>query len=118
MNIKKISVIVGTRPQIIKTQPLVNSLLKNGFSVKIIHTGQHYDYNLSQSFFKELKIKNPSVNLEIGKGSSLTQISKIVEKMEKIFKKNKPDLLIVPGDTTSALAAAISASSPFFCCYF
>jgi len=110
MTVKKISIIVGTRPQIIKTQPIVNSLSKNGFIVKIIHTGQHYDYKLSQSFFKELKIKNYSTNLEVGKGSSLTQISKIVEKMEKFFKKNKPDLAIIPGDTTSALAAAISAS--------
>jgi len=110
MNIKKISLIVGTRPQIIKTQPLVNSLLKNGFSLSLIHTGQHYDYKLSQSFFKELKIMNPTINLEVGKGSSLTQISKIVKKLAKCFAEIKPDLVIIPGDTTSALAAAISAS--------
>jgi len=110
MSLNTISIIVGTRPQIIKTQPLVNSLLKNGFQIKIIHTGQHYDYKLSQSFFKELKIKNPTINLSVGNGTPLSQISKIIKKLEALFKNNKPDLVIIPGDTTSALAAAIATS--------
>jgi len=110
MDIKTVSIIVGTRPQIIKTQTVVNSLLKNGFRVKIIHTGQHYDYKLSQNFFKELKIKNPTTNLSVGKGTPLTQIVKIIKKLEEFFKNYKPDLVIIPGDTTSALAAAIATS--------
>jgi len=110
VSINKISIIVGTRPQIIKTQPVVNGLLKNGFEVNLIHTGQHYDYKLSQNFFKELKIKNPTINLAVGKGTPLTQIAKIVKKLEIFFKNNKCDLAIIPGDTTSALAAAIAAS--------
>ena len=110
MNVKTVTIIVGTRPQIIKTQPLVNSMLKNGFKLNIIHTGQHYDYKLSQDFLKELKIKNPTANLGVGEGTPLTQIAKIVIKLEKLFNKFTPDLVIIPGDTTSAIAAAISTS--------
>jgi len=110
LKIKKISIIVGTRPQIIKSIKLVEELLKNNFDVKIIHTGQHYDYQLSKKFFKELKILNPTINLEIGKGTQLEQISKIIIKLEGIFKKSTPDLVIIPGDTTSAIASALAAS--------
>lgn len=110
MDLKTISIIVGTRPQIIKTQPLVNSLLKNKYDLTIIHTGQHYDYKLSQNFFKELKIKSPFKNLNVGRGTPLTQISKIIKKLEIFFNSHKPDLVIIPGDTTSALAAAIATS--------
>lgn len=110
MDLKTISIIVGTRPQIIKTQPLVNSLLKNKYDLTIIHTGQHYDYKLSQNFFKELKIKSPFKNLNVGRGTPLTQISKIIKKLEIFFNSHKPDLVIIPGDATSALASALAAS--------
>lgn len=110
MSIETISIIIGTRPQIIKTQPLINSLSKNRFKIKIIHTGQHYDYKLSQNFFNELKIKNPTTNLSVGKGTPLTQFGKIIKKLEEFFKDDKPDLVIIPGDTTSALASAIASS--------
>jgi len=108
--IRDISIIIGTRPQILKSQPLINSLNKSRFKVSIIHTGQHYDYKLSQNFFKELKIKEPETNLEVVKGTQLTQISKIITKLEKFFYQKTPDLVIIPGDTTSALAGAIAAS--------
>lgn len=108
--IRDISIILGTRPQILKSQPLVNSLINNGFNVSIIHTGQHYDYKLSQNFFKELKIKNPTVNLGIGNATQLTQISQMITKLEDFFVKKLPDLVIVPGDTTSALGGSLAAS--------
>ena len=108
--IKKISIIIGTRPQIIKTQPLIHQLLKKKFDVEIIHTGQHYDFKLSKIFFKDLDIPKASKNLKINKGTQLQQISKIIGLLEKHLKKSRPDLVIIPGDTTSAIAGALSAS--------
>lgn len=108
--IKTITIIVGTRPQIVKSQPLIKELIKKKFNVEIIHTGQHYDSNLSQIFFKDLKIPIPTKNLRIKSGSQLKQISEIIPLLEKHFKKSKPDLVIIPGDTTSAIAGALSAS--------
>ena len=109
MKVKKISVVIGTRPQIIKSQPLILSL-KSKFEVDVIYTGQHYDYELSKKFFKDLKLSKPNHNLGVGKGSAIQQISKIILKLEEIFSKSRPDLVIVPGDTTSAVAGAIAAS--------
>ncbi len=110
MKIKTISLVLGTRPQIIKSQSLLNQLKKVGFKINVIHTGQHYDYELSRKFFSDLSIVKPSVNLGVGKGTSIQQMAKIILRLENYFKKNLPDLVIVPGDTTSALAAAVAAS--------
>jgi len=110
MNKRNIGVIVGTRPQIIKSHPLIDRLGKDGFDVDVINTGQHYDYQLSKIFFKELKLKKPSINFNIGSGTPLNQISKILIKLENHFKNNNYDLIIVPGDTTSALAASLATS--------
>jgi len=109
MAIEQVCIIVGTRPQIIKSQPLINSL-KSKFKLKIVNTGQHYDYELSQKFFKELKISKPAINLNAQKGSQIQQISKIITKLEVLFTKYRPDLVIIPGDTTSALAGCLAAS--------
>lgn len=106
--IKKITFILGTRPQIIKSQPVIDELTNQRFEVNIINTGQHYDYNLSGVFLKKSKI--PTINLNIGEGTQLTQISKIIVKLEKLLNKINPDLIFIPGDTTSAIAAAIAAS--------
>ena len=96
MNIKKIAIIVGTRPQIIKSHPLIDRLEKDRFNVDVINTGQHYDYQLSKIFFTELKLKKPSINLNIEAGTPLIQISKIVVKLENYFKNKDYDLIIVP----------------------
>ena len=110
MSKRNIGVIVGTRPQIIKSHPLIDRLGKDGFNADVINTGQHYDYQLSKIFFKELKFKKPSINFNIGSGSPLNQISKILIKLENYFKNKDYDLIIVPGDTTSALAASLATS--------
>jgi len=107
---KDISIIVGTRPQIIKSQPIIHQLKKSKCEVNIINTGQHYDYLLSKRFFHELDIEKPSVNLGIGSGTQIQQISKIIVKLEKYLKKTQSKLVIVPSDTTSALASAIAVS--------
>lgn len=109
MAVEEICIIVGTRPQIIKSQPLINSL-KSKFKLKIVNTGQHYDYELSQKFFNELKISKPAINLNAQKGSQIQQISKIITKLESLFTKYRPDLVIIPGDTTSALASSLAAT--------
>ena len=105
-----ISIIVGTRPQIIKIQPLFEELKKEGFKTQIVNTGQHYDYELSKKMFQDLRISKPTLSLDVGSATSLQQIAKIVPKLEKFFKNTQPDLVIIPGDTTSALAGALTAS--------
>lgn len=106
----KICLIVGTRPQIIKSQPIVREILSSSVKLSIIHTGQHYDHEMSKTFFKELKIRNPDYNLEIGNYSSYKQLGEIITKLEKPLRKIKPALVLVPGDTRSALATALSAN--------
>ena len=106
----KFCIIVGTRPQIIKTQPLIHELKSQRKSFTLIHTGQHYDYEMSRAFFKELKISKPDYNLGISKGSNPTQLADLIKKLEKPLLKIKPDVVIVPGDTRSALGSALCAN--------
>ncbi|MBU1084154.1 MAG: UDP-N-acetylglucosamine 2-epimerase (non-hydrolyzing) [Candidatus Omnitrophota bacterium] len=105
---KKILTIVGARPQFIKVMPLALELDKF-FNSKIIHTGQHYDYQMSKIFFKELNIPKPSHNLDVGSGPHGAQTAKMIERLEKIFKKYAPAFVIVPGDTNSTLAGTLAA---------
>lgn len=102
--------VVGTRPQIIKSQPITNEFKKRKIPLIVIHTGQHYDYKMSKSFFKELGIPSPDYNLGISEGSSTKQLSEIMIKLEKKFNKIRPNLVIIPGDTRSALAGALTAN--------
>ena len=109
----KIVTIIGARPQIIKAAALSRAI-KNKFSDKIkeviVHTGQHYDENMSQVFFDELGIPTPDYNLGVGSGSHGTQTAKMIEGIESVLLKEKPDYLVVYGDTNSTLAGAIAAS--------
>jgi len=102
--------VVGTRPQIIKSQPVINELKKQGLRLELVNTGQHYDFELSKKIFTDLKLSKPTLNLGVGSGSQLEQISKLIIKLEKYFKRKKPDLVLVPGDTSSAIAAALATS--------
>jgi UDP-N-acetylglucosamine 2-epimerase len=105
----RVSLIVGTRPQIIKSQPIVKELLSKKIILQIIHTGQHYDYKMSKSFFEELSIQDPNLNLNIKNGTSSKQLSEIIAKLEKPLLNFSPDFVLVPGDTRSALGASLSA---------
>ncbi len=112
LNLKKIiHLIVGTRPNIIKISPLFWEFqkFKDEFSVKIIHTGQHYDPKMSGIFFSELQLPNPNEYLGVGSGSQAYQIALIMEKYEKVIEKNPPHLVIVAGDVNSTLACTLSA---------
>jgi len=107
---KKILICVGTRPNLIKITRFEEVLKKYGFEFQLLHTGQHYDYNMSEVFFDELNIKKPDVFLGIKGGSQTTIISSIIEKMESILKDMAPDMVLVPGDVNSSLACAITTN--------
>ena len=110
---KKIITVIGARPQIIKAAA-ISRAIKNNFSDKIleviVHTGQHYDENMSQIFFEELEIPFPNYNLNVGSGSHGEQTAKMLEGLENIYLKEKPDAVIVYGDTNSTIAGALAAA--------
>jgi UDP-N-acetylglucosamine 2-epimerase (non-hydrolysing) len=104
---KMIAHIVGTRPNFIKLAALYPKL--SMFEQLVVHTGQHYDYELNNVFYKELKIPKPDYNLEIGSGTHCYQIGEMLKYCEKILMKEDPKLVIVYGDTNSTLAGALSS---------
>lgn len=101
--------IVGNRPQLIKLAPLSRELRRRGYQDIIIHTGQHYDENMSDVFFKELEIPKPYKNLRIGSGTHAEVTGKALIEIEKVILELDPEVVIVYGDTNSTLAAALAA---------
>jgi UDP-N-acetylglucosamine 2-epimerase len=104
----KVASVVGARPNFIKLAPIHNAL-KSFAEHTIIHTGQHYDYEMSEVFFKEFKLPEPDYNLEVGSGSFGHQLGETTKKLEKILTESKFDLVLVYGDTNSTFAGALSA---------
>ncbi len=102
--------IVGNRPQFIKLAPLYRALELAGYQQNIIHSGQHYDENMSDIFFEELGIPSPCVNLEAGGGSHAQMTAKAMTGLEEQLLKSKPELVILYGDTNTTLAGAVVAS--------
>jgi len=109
----KIVTVIGARPQIIKAAALSRAI-KNHFSDKIkeiiVHTGQHYDKNMSQVFIDELGIPQPDYNLNVGSSGHAQQTASMITGIETILKDTSPDYLVLYGDTNSTLAGAIAAS--------
>jgi UDP-N-acetylglucosamine 2-epimerase (non-hydrolysing) len=109
-----LDLIVGARPNFMKIAPIIREIGKrtaHGTSMKyrLVHTGQHYDRNMSGSFFEELGIPEPHVNLNAGSGTQAEQTAGIMLGYEKLLSENKPDLCIVVGDVTSTMACTIVA---------
>ena len=105
----KILSVVGARPEFIQAMPVSRALRAKHKEI-LVHTGQHYDYKMSQTFFDELDIPVPNYNLGVGSASQAQQTAEIMIEMEKVVLQEKPDIVIMRGDTNSSLAAALVAS--------
>jgi UDP-GlcNAc3NAcA epimerase len=108
----KILTIIGARPQIIKAAAIsraINQHFKDDFSEVIVHTGQHYDENMSAIFFEQLGIPQPSYNLSVGSGTHGVQTANMLQGIEAVLVKEKPNYLLIYGDTNSTLAGALAA---------
>ena len=110
----RIAIIAGARPNFMKIAPIIDAILnaqKNGLNIsyRLIHTGQHYDEKMSKSFFDELNIPLPDINLECGGGTQAQQTASIMLKFEEDLIKNPVDLVLVVGDVTSTMACSIVA---------
>ena len=112
----KIVLVVGARPNFMKVAPLLRAIDKYNASAGeitieplLVHTGQHYDYEMSQIFFEDLKLPQPDVHLGIGSGTHAEQTGRIMIEFEKVLLSEKPDLVIVVGDVNSTLAGALAA---------
>ena len=104
----RIAYIVGTRPNFIKLAPVFKEL-KESFQGAIIHTGQHYDYEMDKVFFDELDLPKPDYHLGVRRGSHGWQVGAMLQRIENVLVKEKPDLVLVFGDTNSTLAGALAA---------
>jgi UDP-N-acetylglucosamine 2-epimerase len=105
----KVVTVVGARPQFIKAA-VVSHVLRERHQEILVHTGQHYDYNMSEQFFNELAIPRPNYNLGISGGSHAEMTGNMMIALEKVFIKEKPDCLLLYGDTNSTLAGALAAA--------
>lgn len=105
----KIITVVGARPQFIKAAALSRELERSGLHEIIVHTGQHFDQNMSEVFFEEMNIPKPAYNLEIHSLSHGAMTGRMLEEIEKVLLAEKPDMVLVYGDTNSTLAGALAA---------
>jgi UDP-N-acetylglucosamine 2-epimerase (non-hydrolysing) len=109
---RKILSVVGTRPNFMKTAPIVAALDRrpDEFAHVLVHTGQHYDDAMSRIFFEELGVGEPDHMLGVGSGSHAQQAARVMERLEPVLLEHEPDVVLVPGDVNSTLAAALVAS--------
>jgi UDP-N-acetylglucosamine 2-epimerase (non-hydrolysing) len=105
-----ISIVLGTRPEIIKMAPVIRACQNAGTDYSVLHTGQHYSYDMDRIFFDELELPQPDFNLDVGSGSHAEQTGKIMMGTERVFLKDTPDMVLVQGDTNTVMAAALAAA--------
>ena len=106
----KIATILGTRPEIIKMAPIIDEISKRGIEQIILHTGQHYDKEMSDNFFRDLEIPTPDYNIHVGSGTHGKQTGLMMQGIEEVLLEEKPDIVLVQGDTNAVLAGALVAS--------
>jgi UDP-N-acetylglucosamine 2-epimerase (non-hydrolysing) len=100
--------VVGARPNFMKAAPVVEALAQhNGLRQRLVHTGQHYDANMSEVFFRQLGLPEPDLNLGVGSGSHAEQTAQIMLRLESVFLQERPDVVVVYGDVNSTMAAAV-----------
>jgi len=105
-----ISIILGTRPEIIKMAPVIRACHKKAKEYFVLHTGQHYSYGMDRIFFEELELPAPDHNLDVGSGSHAEQTGKIMAGIERVLAADPPDIVLVQGDTNTVLAGALAAA--------
>jgi UDP-N-acetylglucosamine 2-epimerase (non-hydrolysing) len=106
----KVMPVVGVRPQIIKASPIISLLGRNPeIEIQLVHSGQHYDFELSKTFFNELDLPDPAFNLDVGSGSHANQTARTMTRLETVLKKLKPDVVMVFGDGNTTLGATLAA---------
>lgn len=106
----KIAVVLGTRPEIIKMAPIIDEIIKRGVNLTILHTGQHYDEEMSDNFFRDLEIPAPDYNIHVGSGSHAKQTALMMDGIEEVLMDERPDIVLVQGDTNAVLAGSLVAS--------
>lgn len=106
----RVAVVLGTRPEIIKLSPIIRVFERRGIDYFILHTGQHYSYNMDRIFFEQLVLPPPKYNLAVGSGSHGEITGKMLAGIEKILLTDKPDVALVEGDTNTVLAGALAAT--------
>lgn len=102
--------VLGTRPEIIKMSPIIREYQLQNLNFLVVHTGQHYSYNMDKVFLEELNLPLATHSLDVGSGTHATQTARILEGLERVLTNEKPDLILVQGDTNSVLAGALTAA--------
>jgi len=105
-----IAIVLGTRPEIIKMAPVIRECEQRRLEYFVLHTGQHYSYSMDKVFFEQLELPQPNYNLDVGSASHAEQTGKIMDGVEKILMHEKPEVVLVQGDTNTVMAGALAAS--------
>jgi UDP-N-acetylglucosamine 2-epimerase (non-hydrolysing) len=106
----KISIILGTRPEIVKCSPIIRECIRLSLDFFILHTGQHYSYNMDKVFFDQLNLPEAKYNLDVGSGSHGHQAGKMLSGIEDVLLSESPDIVLIEGDTNTVLAGALAAA--------
>jgi UDP-N-acetylglucosamine 2-epimerase (non-hydrolysing) len=106
----KLSIVLGTRPEIIKLSPIIRECQRLCLDYFILHSGQHFSYNMDRVFFEQLRIPDAKYNLDVGLGTHAEQTAKILVGTEKVIQKEKPDIVLVEGDTNTVIAGSLAAA--------
>ncbi len=105
-----IAIVLGTRPEIIKMSPIIRECEARNLDYFILHSGQHYSYDMDRAFFEDLELPEPKYNLDVGSGTQAGQTAKIMTGIEDVLVKESPDIVLVQGDTNTVMAGALAAA--------